>query len=78
MLCTGCGTQSAVVGRFCTRCDDRARRGTFERRRPLGGSQWQALWGINYGARADDAQSRRWLQGGIALAVAAIAVLLVF
>jgi len=76
MLCTGCGTQPAAVGRFCSRCDDRARHGSFERRRPPGGSQWQALWGVNYGARAGDNKPRRWLQCGIALVVAGVVILL--
>lgn len=78
MLCTGCGKQTAVVGQFCSSCDERARRGSFERRRPVGGSQWQAFWGIRYGARTDDSKARRWLQGGMALAVVGIAVLLAF
>ena len=76
MLCTGCGNLPAAVGCFCTRCDSRARQGSFERRRPVGGSQWQALWGIDYGAGAGDTARRRWTQSVVALAVAGIAVLL--
>jgi len=75
MSCTGCGTEPAVVGRFCANCDNRARRGSFERRRPVGGSQWQALWGIDYGARAGATRQRRLMQFGIALAFAGVAVL---
>lgn len=74
MSCTGCGNQPAVIGRFCTSCDNRARRGSFERRRPVGGSQWQALWGIDYGARAGEARHRRLMQYSIAFAVIGVAV----
>ena len=77
MLCTGCGTQAAVVGRFCSTCDNRARSGFFERRRPVGGSQWQALWGISYADAPDQAKRRRRSQGVAAMAAIAIAVFLV-
>ena len=76
MLCTGCGTQAAVVGRFCSNCDNRARSGSFERRRPVGGSQWQALWGISYADAPDQAKRRRRSQGGIAMAIVVMAFFL--
>jgi len=76
MLCNGCGTQAAVVGQFCSTCDSRARSGSFERRRPVGGSQWQALWGISYADSPDLAKRRRRAQGGAAVAVIALAVFL--
>jgi hypothetical protein len=76
MLCTGCGTQPTVVGRFCSRCDHRARNGLIERRRPVGGSQWQALWGIRYAEVPVERRRRQRLQRGAALAVIVIAVVL--
>ena len=76
MLCTGCGTQTAVVGRFCSNCDSRARNGSFERRRPVGGSQWQALWGISYADAPDQARRRRRSQGGFAMAIVVLAFFL--
>ena len=78
MLCTGCGTQAPVVGRFCSNCDHRARVGTLERRRPVGGSQWQALWGISYADDAGKISRRRWTQGGAALLVVVMITLLPF
>lgn len=75
MVCTGCGKQLAVVGRFCGGCDLRARTGTLERRRPVGGGQWQALWGISY-AEPDTGRKRRWLHGASAVTVALFVVLL--
>lgn len=75
MVCNGCGTQPAVVGRFCSTCDNRARNGLIERRSPLGGSQWQALWGISYADNPVQAKRRR-SQRGIALTVIAVAVFL--
>ena len=77
MLCSGCGTQPPVVGRFCSSCDHRARHGSFERRRPVGGSQWQALWGISYADAPTQAKRRRRSQGGAAMAAVVIAVFLV-
>jgi hypothetical protein len=76
MVCNGCGTQPAVVGQFCSTCDNRARYGLFERRRPLGGSQWQALWGIDYAEGRAQAKRRRQSQSGIALTVIALALFL--
>lgn len=75
MLCTACGSQAAVVGRFCGSCDHRARGGSVERRRPVGGVQWQALWGINY-APLPDAVRRHRVQGGITAAVVVVGVFL--
>lgn len=76
MLCTACGNQAAVVGRFCSSCDRRARNGSLDRRRPVGGSQWQALWGINYSATPDAARRRRMWQGGMTVAAVVVGVLL--
>jgi hypothetical protein len=76
MVCNGCGTQPAVIGRFCSTCDNRARGGSFERRRPLGGSQWQALWGIDYADDPGQAKRRRRSQGAMLLAIVAIAIVL--
>jgi hypothetical protein len=78
MLCTGCGTQAAVIGRFCSLCDTRARNGTFERRRPVGGAQWQALWGIRYAGMPAEAKRRRSWQRGATVAVVVLAVVLAF
>jgi hypothetical protein len=78
MLCTACGNQAVVVGRFCSSCDGRARSGYVERRRPVGGAQWQALWGISYApAQETGRRSRRW-QGGIAMTVIVVGILLTF
>lgn len=73
MYCTGCGTQPAVIGRFCSSCDLRARHQMLERRRPIGGGQWQALWGISYADKAAGSKRCLWLQWGIASAVAVTA-----
>ena len=73
MVCNGCGTQPAVIGRFCSTCDNRARNGSFERRRPLGGSQWQALLGIDYSEGRDQGKRGRRSQGALALTIIAIA-----
>jgi hypothetical protein len=74
MLCTGCGTQPAVIGRFCSTCDSRARSGSFERRRPVGGSQWQALWGISYADTPERAKRRRHSRFGVAAAIVMLAM----
>jgi hypothetical protein len=77
MLCIACGNQAAAVGRFCSSCDSRARSGALDRRRPLGGGQWQALWGIDYTPAPDQKwkrRQRRWSQCAIACAV----ILLIF
>lgn len=77
MLCTACGSQAAVVGRFCSNCDHRARGGNVERRRPLGGTQWQALWGINYAPLPGEIRNRRRrFQGRITAAVVVIGIFL--
>jgi hypothetical protein len=76
MLCTGCGTHPAVIGQFCSTCDNRARSGSFERRRPVGGSQWQALWGISYTDTPGQARRRRHAQYGVAAAIIVLAMLL--
>ncbi len=77
MLCTACGSQAAVVGRFCGSCDHRARGGTVERRHSVGGAQWQALWGINYAPLPGAVkQRRRRVQGGITAAVVVVGVFL--
>lgn len=78
MLCTACGNQAAVVGRFCSNCDSRARSGSLDRRRPVGGGQWQALWGINYAPTEKAMKKRRLLQGGITVATVVVGVLLTF
>jgi len=78
MLCTGCGTKAAVVGQFCDSCDNRARNGFLERRRSVGGSQWQALWGISYADAPTQARRRRRAQGGAAMAAIVLAVFLVW
>jgi hypothetical protein len=76
MFCTGCGTQAPVMGQFCSNCDHRARVGTLERRRAIGGSQWQALWGISYADDANKTSRRRWMQcGGVLVMVLMIAML---
>lgn len=79
MLCTGCGHQPAVVGRFCGRCDSRARNGLFERRRPVGGAQWQALWSIRYPAAPLERRRRwRWQRSALTalLTITLVAVLM--
>ena len=78
MLCTGCGTQPAVIGRFCGRCDSRARKGSFDRRRPVGGAQWQALRGIRYAEAPVERRRRQRWQRGAALALIVVAVLMAF
>ena len=78
MLCTGCGTQAPVVGQFCSNCDHRARVGTLERRRPVGGSQWQALWGISYADDADKTARQRWTLCGAGVAVVLMIAMLPF
>ena len=76
MLCAACGKQDVVVGRFCSNCDRRARAGLLDRRRPVGGAQWQALWGLNYSPARDSTKRRRLWQGSITVAAVAVAVLL--
>lgn len=66
MYCTGCGMQPAVIGRFCSSCDFRARHHMFERRRPIGGHQWRALWGIRYSDHSDASKLGRWLKLALA------------
>jgi hypothetical protein len=75
MVCDGCGAPGPVVGKFCVHCDHRARAGSFERRRPLGGSQWQALWGIDYSARPKPGQRLHVMAAVAAIAIAVFAVL---
>jgi hypothetical protein len=77
MFCAGCGTQGPVVGKFCIHCDHRARTGSFDRRRPVGGSQWQALWGIDYADGADRSRRHRRLQVMAAVAACLIAAFIV-
>lgn len=78
MLCTGCGTQAAVIGRFCSRCDSRARNGSFERRRPVGGSQWQALWGISYAEVPVERRRRQRFLRGTAMTIVMLLLLLMY
>ena len=78
MLCNGCGAHAAVIGRFCSLCDTRARSGSFERRRPVGGSQWQALWGIRYAGVPDETRRRRSWQRGAAVAAVVLDLVLAF
>lgn len=78
MLCTGCGTQATVVGRFCSRCDSRARDGLFERRRPVGGAQWQTLRGIRYATVPLERRRRQRWQCGAALTLIVMAFVMAF
>lgn len=77
MLCTACNSQAAIVGRFCGSCDGRARSGFVDRRRPVGGSQWQALWGIDYAPVLEATRRRRMWQRGLTVAAVVVGVLLV-
>lgn len=77
MLCTACNSQAAVVGRFCSSCDGRARGGVVDRRRPVGGAQWQALWGIDYAPVPEAIRWRRMWQRGLTTAAVVVGVLLV-
>lgn len=78
MYCTGCGTHPAVIGQFCSSCDFRARHHMFERRRPVGGGQWQALWGIRYSVDPNAYKRCQRLQWGIAVTAVFAAIVLMF
>ena len=78
MLCTACNSQAAIVGRFCSSCDSRARSGVVDRRRPIGGAQWQALWGIDYAPVPEATRRRRSRHGGITVTAIVIGLLLIF
>lgn len=75
MLCTGCGANAIVIGRFCGHCDERARNGTFERRRKTFASRWYALWGLP-DPRVPVERRRRRGRRPVVLAIAALAIAL--